>query len=619
MNKFVLILILILVFTYSSNAGRNNTDSLKLLLPASKGIAKTTLLNNIALNYCQNHNFDSSSRYIDYALTSAKENHFVFGEAYALNTLGNLYIYTNNNDSAIITLNRAIELSKKTDSIGLESNLLCSLGSVYIRQTRYDDALELFKQALEITNAEKNEISKIKINSLIGQIYYFKGNYPEALNNFIEALKLAEKYNKASNIAINSNSIAIIYKTLKNNQEAKIYYQKGLNAFMQLNNLSGMANCYSGLADIQWEGKDYNEASELYQKALDLYTQMGDKYYIGVLYNNMAANFYDIKKYNESLKYAGLSLETAEEIGDNEGIVTGNNAIGKAYMGLLDYTKAEEFLTKGYEAAGKLGLPHFQKDAGALLTDLYEAKKEYKKSLNYFKIANHLKDSIVNVDVMLQISELQTKYETEKKDNLIKIQQLTIETKNRILYIALIFGVLISSALVIILFFNRKLNKSHRKLVQHNLELVEKQKLSMDATTNQTIDVQEITKYANSPLSPQQKNEIAQRLDMVMKQEQFYKEKGLTIDQLAKKIGTNRTYLSQVINDSTDKGFNTYVNQLRLEEARRILSDPKNDIPIKALYHELGFNSASTFYDAFRNFTGVTPLVYQKTILQLSN
>lgn len=58
--------------------------------------------------------------------------------------------------------------------------------------------------------------------------------------------------------------------------------------------------------------------------------------------------------------------------------------------------------------------------------------------------------------------------------------------------------------------------------------------------------------------------------------------------------------------------FKNYVNSLRISEAVAILSDPDNDVPLKAVYAELGFNSTSTFYRVFQNATGVPPSQYRK-------
>ena len=65
----------------------------------------------------------------------------------------------------------------------------------------------------------------------------------------------------------------------------------------------------------------------------------------------------------------------------------------------------------------------------------------------------------------------------------------------------------------------------------------------------------------------------------------------LTRESMAESLNTNRTYLSQIINEQTNLSFNQYVNNYRIEEAIRILSDNNNDMPLKAVCSHIGFRS----------------------------
>lgn len=102
-----------------------------------------------------------------------------------------------------------------------------------------------------------------------------------------------------------------------------------------------------------------------------------------------------------------------------------------------------------------------------------------------------------------------------------------------------------------------------------------------------------------------------------MTDEQIYRDPLLTKEKTADMLGTNRTYLSQVINEQTNKNFTQYINEYRIYEAVRILSDPQNTQPLKALSVELGFNSMTTFYKLFQQQTGMTPAQYRKQVNEL--
>jgi AraC-like DNA-binding protein len=71
--------------------------------------------------------------------------------------------------------------------------------------------------------------------------------------------------------------------------------------------------------------------------------------------------------------------------------------------------------------------------------------------------------------------------------------------------------------------------------------------------------------------------------------------------------------LSQLLNENIGKSFSEFINELRIEEAQRILSDPKNhDLTMYAVAVDSGFRSESVFYPNFKKYTGLTPTQFKK-------
>ena len=108
-------------------------------------------------------------------------------------------------------------------------------------------------------------------------------------------------------------------------------------------------------------------------------------------------------------------------------------------------------------------------------------------------------------------------------------------------------------------------------------------------------------KYASSSLTDEKSLELFRTLERIMREEKIYKDNFITKDKVAEILGTNRTYLSRIINEQSKLSFTHYVNRFRIEEAIRLLSDPNNETPMKAISAELGFNSISTFYNLFQS------------------
>ena len=106
--------------------------------------------------------------------------------------------------------------------------------------------------------------------------------------------------------------------------------------------------------------------------------------------------------------------------------------------------------------------------------------------------------------------------------------------------------------------------------------------------------------------------ELFSKAEKLMENEKIFKQKDLSIEKLSLLLETNRTYLSRAINTLSGLTFHSWVNMYRIREATDILSDPDNDVPIKCLADDLGYNSVSVFYKAFQKETGLTPSRYRK-------
>jgi len=101
------------------------------------------------------------------------------------------------------------------------------------------------------------------------------------------------------------------------------------------------------------------------------------------------------------------------------------------------------------------------------------------------------------------------------------------------------------------------------------------------------------------------------KVDQTMEGQKIYLEPELTLTELSKKIGTNASLLSKVINGSYGKSFNDYVNELRVREVIRLLQSPAyQNFNLLGIAYDAGFNSKSTFNRAFKKVTGKSPKEY---------
>jgi len=120
-------------------------------------------------------------------------------------------------------------------------------------------------------------------------------------------------------------------------------------------------------------------------------------------------------------------------------------------------------------------------------------------------------------------------------------------------------------------------------------------------------------KYKDTPLNCEFAEKCIEKLKGMMENEKVYVDAEISLQTLAEKMAITPHQLSQLLNEKLNRNFADYINNYRIEEAKRILKSPKGTLQkIDTLAYEVGFNTTVAFYRAFRKFTGTTPTQYRK-------
>lgn len=117
-----------------------------------------------------------------------------------------------------------------------------------------------------------------------------------------------------------------------------------------------------------------------------------------------------------------------------------------------------------------------------------------------------------------------------------------------------------------------------------------------------------------SPIIPSEKIDFyLKRLFVLMDEEKSYRDSELSLSVLAEKLGLTGHQLSELLNDKLKQNFNDFINSYRVEEAKKLLVDPKfADYKVFTIAMEVGFNTKATFNTAFKKFTAMTPTEFRE-------
>ncbi len=120
-------------------------------------------------------------------------------------------------------------------------------------------------------------------------------------------------------------------------------------------------------------------------------------------------------------------------------------------------------------------------------------------------------------------------------------------------------------------------------------------------------------KYQGITLNPQFAEVCLNRLNYLVDNEKIYLDENISLQSLAEKLNIQPYQLSQLLNEKMNQGFSDFINSYRIEEAKKILTGPGGaEKKNTTVAFDVGFNSMTAFYKAFKKFTGMTPNQYKK-------
>lgn len=112
----------------------------------------------------------------------------------------------------------------------------------------------------------------------------------------------------------------------------------------------------------------------------------------------------------------------------------------------------------------------------------------------------------------------------------------------------------------------------------------------------------------------EKESSIIQKIEKVMVEEKLYTHPNFNLNDLSEAISESRNAISHALNHGLNKTFYNYINELRIEESKKLLSDPAwEHYTIEGIAAESGFKTMSVFYKFFKDSEKMTPAVYRKT------
>lgn len=466
---------------------------------------------------------------------------------------------------------------------------------------------------------------------------YYKENYTQALDIYTDALEKATHVGNDSIVTLCTGYIGNIYDAYGDNNTCLYYYMKGYKAAkrtkslrLQASFLTNIITCYTRMGNVA-EAKKYFSILNLlprYQQSIE------NRYYL--IYTKAriltAEHRYDeaVAEHQKALWFAkqnGMEpifhLFQTSEIGNlyvRMGKASEAIAIGDSCMQMAKQQNSGELLVNAYK----------------MLADAYAQLQQTEKSRHYRELYFDLNDSVYNIKKFYKARYKLSEYEEREHKQHVSRLNNRISLQTWTIILAIIIIGLVATFSYIIYKKNRHLVKTQLLLIAKNKDLAKRErqnqtllkqyleqvdlnrsnteaKSSTDTSTDDnTTHIADDNSDCYSPTDND--NQLLSQINDVMNDMSIIASPEFSLQSLADMVGSNTSYVSRVINNSYNKNFKTLLNEIRIREACRKLSDKKQyaGYTMQVIYEEVGYRNASSFIRAFRKVYNMTPSEFQK-------
>ena len=327
-------------------------------------------------------------------------------------------------DSSLIYYNSGLDINLRLkDSLEIGKGYL-NLATSYNAIFEYELAISNALKAEKLFEAINDQVGVARVYNIIAQMYYHRDDHQSALRYFHKHYKTSLERVDTMEIVVALNNIGSSFIALEKFDSASIYLSKVV-AIADVIPIPGIGATHQNLGQIYAGLNDFEKSTEFYLRAEKYHLENDDYYRQAEVYYNLGVNYQTLDQLSLAEKYYEKAIEIAQEV--------------------------------QHKIAYKTSLVN--------LSEVYASQGKFDKAHELLRVSIAVSNEVLNEENQKNIAELQTKYDTEKKEQTIALQNLTLVNqesiiRNRTLTIfSLIVLVTIVFVLGFLFFYRQKKNQ----------------------------------------------------------------------------------------------------------------------------------------------------------------
>lgn len=471
LSKTIFTLFLVL-FEFKIIAQTSLVDSLQQIIASeTQDTIRIKALINLSVEMSRSDP-PKAKKYAFEALKLAKRLQRAVDISGSYTVLGNYYSNSGKPDSTLYYLNQMkILADQNPENNTIQINYYNTAGLFYKNKGAFDTALPLMIKGLDYMVGDKYQVNHAGQLLNIGNTYHHQGNLKKAAEYHLDALKLFEALGNKRGQSFCLQSLGNDYFLLKSYADAKKFYQQSLSLKEEMNDERGLISTWNGLGTLYTELGQYKLAENYYQKAIKnsralslTLDELRALFDMGLLYLKM----------EEPAKAQATFLKgqpLARQRGDSLMSAKFDAQLVSLRQGLLMDQEFEKTILRKTQTALQMGDRDSEAEAYLELSEWNAKNKNYQKAFELVKKHHQLKDSVMGENTLVQLKQLEEKYQHDKnvkeimllkKEKQVKEAQFAEQTANQKMMIIVFTSFLIIGLLL--LKYNLTINRTKRIL-----------------------------------------------------------------------------------------------------------------------------------------------------------
>lgn len=339
----------------------------------------------------------------------------------------------------------------------------------------YEQAVQILLPMLETVPKDSTDLLADVLSTLAND-YYRLGQFEKALEYGKRNLALDEKSGKEEKLSSSLNNLAAICSTLGRHEQAEEYLQRCIEIEERLGRDDKLAIRLGMLCEVYTLQDRSEEALPLARRALELEQKAGREDKVAIRMSQLGNALVHLQRFQEAEPYLRQSVDLLVKHQNYSSLSLALLALGQVDRSLGNYTKAEQTLKQSVHIAQQIGQRHTRMTAYRELARLYDEMDRPDQAYHNLDAYTQLKDSISTEQVHQQISELQVRYETARKE-LELASQKSINEQQRIITWAVCFLLLLAVIALIAVLHSLMIKKriirlrdEFHRIISHDLK-----------------------------------------------------------------------------------------------------------------------------------------------------